>query len=188
MNERLAITRRPSQEEAAALFHFDPRELSRLWRIFNRNNKPQITTVGMLQLALIDWSRHAARLDATDAERAILAWSDSRLEQYTNTFELSEIIDNPQPIGIHFLVLDRRFVAIKGSPTILDLKENKFVSDTPYVPMTTVMCDLDVLLRHLLGKLERLRTKESKDGRQQDGTGSIDRSGPTDGSGTADST
>ncbi len=170
---------RPSHRELLTLLEAtSAKEFDLVSQIFAPAKKDEITpwiervpsTATLIMLALNDWMNANGLLDETDRRRAILAVA-TELGLFAARFESEERQSPTLRLPAFFTVIDFRFIVVRSldmSPEkfsrMFDLTEGKTTEKMPYQALTTITCDLNVLLLRLLAKLNRVRELQQRAG------------------------
>ena len=153
---------RPSRNELGQLLSVtDLKTCSLLLRSLQATEP--LTTEIVTKLAVYDWLTALDALSEVDRQRAIL---ELDLGPFAEAFERCETADPPSAVRPRaaFVLLDFRYVlppvAVDSVRKFFDLKPAEWITALPYPALTTLACDLSVLLLRLIAKMEHVRKQE----------------------------
>jgi len=173
-------TSRPSRKELLGLLHsVEPKTFSILCRslgISTVDEYAPLPTVAVLQIAAYDWMTSTDVL-SSDNKLILLLSTPDRFESVARLFEQEEADGRytPRILAIN----DYRYAVfgpvpqdrLQGSLNMFfDVKEEQWLPVMPQQALTTVACDLNVLLLRLFARMEAFRQhqREGKDAATSD--------------------
>lgn len=125
-------------------------------------NPENLTTGSILKLAVVDWLNRGQIL-SNDHQVVLLKVLGSELEAYAEDFDRLEQVGDTLRPHVALAVLDGRFVGLSSpTPLMYDLGEDTLITELPHHVLTTVTCDLGVLLIRLFSQIQRTRKLKDK--------------------------
>jgi hypothetical protein len=161
---------RPTRHELAGLFSRTPNDrqelalLLRLLRCLETRPDELLPVEAVLALALNDWmSNNALDLSAISRHHILVAMSN-QIEAAANQF-VEESGVNATRYPVMFTLVDWRYAIFRlasvDNPQFFDTWQSEFVPRLPAHGLTSLTCDLNVLLLRLSGTLEHQREERT---------------------------